>query len=195
MQVKFETSSKLLENPSHMETLVLSNLACSWKQLSVLTQHFNMSDSHYPTVRDKNDVYNELQSVVSFGTQGLKLLGWSPIDNSDDEFTVPLDNDEVGRDDNEPASANVEKLNLKEYPQPIPGFQTIRSLVYHYGVVEYNIENIPHVKIQNISVQNSTIPGVLQNYLWSELRYLELEITHLNLTHILLLNMSAPSLT
>ena len=76
LQVKFETSSKLLENPSHMETLVLRNLACSWKQLSILTQHFNMSDSHYPTVRDKNDVYNELQSVVSFGTQGLKLLGW-----------------------------------------------------------------------------------------------------------------------
>ena len=78
-QVRFELSQTLLDEPKILKEVTLQNLQCSWRQVSLLMQHFHINNTHTPVVNSNKDVYDDLTSVARFDTTGLKLLAWSPV--------------------------------------------------------------------------------------------------------------------
>ena len=79
---------------------------------------------------------------------------------------------------------------------PLPGMETVTSLVLHEGTIrEKSGRELPPIMMENIFARNITIPGVLQDYLWPELSYIELEVTDFMLTDILALNNTVPNLS
>ena len=78
-QVRFEPSQTLLDEPKILKEVTLKNLQCSWRQVSLLMQHFHINNTHTPVVNSNKDVYDDLTSVARFDTTGLKLLAWSPV--------------------------------------------------------------------------------------------------------------------
>ena len=77
LEVEFESSTVLKRRPPSIRNLVVRKLQCSWQQLSLLSRHFKVEDSYFPTVSENNDVYTDLELVVNFNIEGLRLLIWS----------------------------------------------------------------------------------------------------------------------
>ena len=183
--------------------MTLKKLRCSWSQVSILAQHFHIVNSRFPNVTENNDVYIDLSFVVNFDIEGLKLLFWSPVDDSDQTATPNIENDGVsndfsGGDDLIPKGVTV-KSNMYSRAETITlrslsGFGTVSSLIVRRGNIKQNDKPPPPVLMNHMFKEDSVVPSVLQTHLWPELQYLELEVSHLNLNHILRLQETTPKL-
>ena len=186
LEVEFESSTVLMRSPPSIRNLVVRKLQCSWQQLSLLSRHFKVEDSYFPTVSENNNVYKDLELVVNFNIEGLQLLTWSLTgEEKTDErnLSTALQSDLTTgtHDTGSPIS-------------PMEGMEKIASLILHYGVIEYNGGIFPPVTMLNIFKDNYTVPRALTSHLWPELKYLELEVTDINITHVELLKKVAPKL-
>ena len=190
-QVRFVPSQTLLDEPTILKEVTLQNLQGSWRQVSLLMQHFHINNTHTPVVNSNKDVYDDLTSVARFDTTGLKLLAWSPVsENKTDRQT----SDSV-RGSLSGTKSNAEASSGKHL-FPFRGMETVTSLVLHEGTIrEKSVWELPPIMMENMFARNITIPRVLQDYLWPELSYVELEVTDFMLTDILALNITVPNLS
>ena len=142
LEVEFESSTVLMRSPPSIRNLVVRKLQCSWQQLSLLSRHFKVEDSYFPTVSENNNVYKDLELVVNFNIEGLQLLTWSLTgeEKTDEQnLSTALQSDLTTRthDTGSPIS-------------PMEGMEKIASLILHYGVIEYNGGIFPPVTMLNV---------------------------------------------
>ena len=215
----FAEAPLLLNNPPSISDLVVQNMKCSWSKLSQLARHFVIIGD-YSIINDNTDVYDNLKNIVDFGIQGLRLLNWSPVDEMGDydiektgktadeglhEYGINANNGSSGKEkstipyvDNAKEDAiNIldDKTQNNTVLLPLPGMETIKTLVMHKGIMRENGDSSPPVIMTNLFEDNTSVPHVLQTHLWSELEHLELVVSYLDLDHILILNKTAPKLS
>ena len=198
LQVRFEPSQTLLDEPRTLKEVTLKNLRCSWRQVSILMQHFHINNTHHPVVNSNDDVYDDLSSVAKFDTTGLKLLAWSPVsENMTEDNKTPIKNSDPVRGSSPDTDSDTEVPSGKSL-FPLPGMETVTSLVLHEGIIREKSDTgweLPPIMMENMFARRITIPWVLHDYLWPELSYVELEITDFKLTDILALNITVPNLS
>ena len=191
LEVFFQPSRELFASPPNVSTIVAKNLRCSWNSISTLTQHFRVVNGYFPKNVDSEDVYSDLSLIVNFKTQGVNLLGWSPIvEDLGQTNTMSQQLSSKGRE-----MIHDEQTKSTRSLLSLPGMEEVRSLVLVHGTMEESFMELPPVKMNNMFVSQYTSLIVLQGYHWPELRYLELEQTSFSLEDILLLNNSIPQLS
>ena len=194
LQVRFEPSQTLLDEPLILQEVTLKNLQCSWRQVYLLMQHFRINNTYHPVVNSNDDVYNDLTSVARFDTTGLRLLAWSPSVIMNNKITNQISDPVHG---SLPDTKSSTEFPLETHLFPLPGMDTVTSLVFHEGIIREKSDTgreLPPIMMENMFARNITIPWVLQEYLWPELRYVELEVTDFRLVDILVLNTTVPNL-
>ena len=219
LELNFAEAPLLLNNPPSISDLVVQNIKCSWSKLSQLARHIVITGDS-SIISDNADVYYNLKNIVDFEIQGLRILNWSPIDEMSDydvEKTGKIADEELQEYDtntNNGSSGNIysrgpyadnakeDAINILEDMSqndtvllPLPGMETIKTLVMQKGNIKENGDGSPPVIMTNLFADNTTVPTVLQTHLWPELAHLELVVNYLDLDHILLLNRTAPNLS
>ena len=205
IQVDFEPSITLINNPVILKTVFLCGLNLTWSGLLVFMQHFNIVQTYYPVIFPQIP-----HPLVEDDLQGLKLEGCKLVDDiivSDDGGNLILKSkaqnkqrkkttdgvDENAKDVQQIASMKVKNSYDLESQYSVSAKDNITSLVLNDGYISKNDENDVW-QFHNMFVSNKTIPDILLIDTWPVLRYLELDLTYLDSTQILTLNKTAPKL-
>ena len=196
IQVEFEPSITLINNPVTLQTVFLCGLNLTWSGLFLFMQHFNIIAIHYPFI-----IPELPHNLVENPLQGLKMEGCKLVDDiiiSDDGGNLilksKLQNKQRKKIMDGVASMTVKNSHdFVEIEYSISAKDNITSLVLNDGYLSKNDESDVW-QFHNMFVSNKTIPNILLIYNWPMLRYLELDLTYLDLTQIITLNKTTPKL-
>ena len=193
-QIYVKSSVELLKTPAIISDLYVYCLYATfpWSQLSVMLQHFRILNQLFPFPVSNEDVSEDLTRRSQQKGLRLELPNYDEDIKNQEEIKYNetcknisnvIRNNNINSTDTTSEQGQIEIVSIKQTLSPLPGMETVNSLVLGKGV--YDIVK----RIVGIS-----FPSVLEHYLWPELLYIELETSYIEPRQIFALQRTTPKL-
>ena len=200
--IYIKPSETLLNNPVNIKKVHIFSryIPMSWTNISLLMRHFHIINNTFPQPRT-DKVFDELKdpwkSVTSI--QGLALT----LDTYNDDYSWA----DFGDNDND-RNGSESEYNINNQTNHSQKTSYVDELLNYHQMISSTVLNsnlyggsacVPAKELSSLAelekVSSLTLyPLVLQQYIWSELRFLGIQVKHINLTQILDLKRTAPKL-